>query len=138
MTIEFFRPWIAGALVASLLALTGCAADKADPANIDRRSVERWNYLIAHEAEKAYDYLSPGFRSTKTREDYAAAMNNRPLQWKAVKFNSKTCEEDRCTVLLDITYEVKLPLATGKTTESTSTQKETWILVDGEWCLLPK
>src|SRR5688572_22783391 len=64
-----------------LLALAGCV-DKANPDTIDTRAVERWNYLIAHQAEKAYDYLSPGFRSTQTREVYASSMNSRPVQWK--------------------------------------------------------
>ena len=68
-----------GALV---LLLGGCNfGDKDSVAQVDTRAVERWNYLIAHQAEKAYDYLSPGTRETQTRESYAAAMNNRPVKW---------------------------------------------------------
>lgn len=119
-----------------LLGLAGCT-DKASPDNVDRRSVERWNYLIAHEAEKAYDYLTPGYRATQTRETYAAAMNNRPLQWKSAKFGSKECEEDRCTVHVDVTYSLQMPGA-GRSVESTNTQNETWIRVNGEWYFLPK
>ena len=125
---------LAGALLA--LALAGCA-DKANPDNVDTRSVERWNFLIAHQAEKAYDYLSPGFRQTQKRDDYATAMNNRPLQWKGVTFNRKECEEDRCTVYLDVAYALKMP-GGGGVIDSTSTQSETWIRVDGEWYFLPK
>jgi hypothetical protein len=129
-------PKLAGAL-ALLLALAGCV-DKANPDNVDTRSVERWNALIAHQAEKAYDYLTPGFRATQTRETYAAAMNNRPVQWKSVKFDRKECEEDRCTVYLDVAYEI--PMGTGalRKMESTNTQSETWIRIQGEWYFLPK
>lgn len=118
------------------LALAGCA-DKASPDNVDRRAVERWNYLIAHQAEKAYDYLTPGFRQTKKREDYAAAMNERPLQWKGVTFNRKECDDDRCTVYVDVAYTLKMPGSAGAV-DTTSTQSEVWIRVDGEWYYLPK
>ncbi len=123
------------ALAAVLLTLAGCA-NKANPDNVDRRSVERWNYLIAHEAEKAYDYLTPGYRTTKTRDAYAIAMNGRPVQWKAAKFMGKKCDADRCKVAVDVTYSMNMP-ALHKTTEATSTQSETWILVNGEWYFFP-
>ena len=125
------------ALAITLLALTGCA-DKANPNNVDRRSVERWNFLIAHQAEKAYDYLTPGFRATQTRETYATAMNNRPLQWKSAKFNHKECEEDRCTVTLDVAYALRMGGSPVGTIDSTSSQGETWIRLDGDWYFLPK
>ncbi|MDR2012547.1 MAG: hypothetical protein LBQ20_05810 [Rhodanobacter sp.] len=123
------------AAMALALALAGCA-NKSNPDNIDRRVVERWDYLIAHQAEKAYDYLTPGVRTTRTREDYAGAMNNRPLQWKSVKFNRKECDGDSCTAYVNITYELKLP-STGRTTQSTRELAEKWILVQGEWYYLP-
>lgn len=119
-----------------VVALTGCA-DKASPDNVDRRAVERWNYLVAHQAEKAWDYLSPGYRVTQTREDYAKLMNSRPVQWKTAKFKRKDCDADRCKVGIDVTYSVTMP-GLGKPTEATSTQNETWILVKGEWYFLPK
>lgn len=136
MTTEPLKPVAAVAMAALLLALAGCA-DKANPDNVDRRSVERWTFLSARQAEKAYDYLTPGFRATQTREAYASAMNNRAVAWKSAKFKSKNCDADRCKVLVDVTYAIKLP-GLGKPTETTSTQDETWILLKGEWYFLPK
>lgn len=135
MVTKLFKSGIALAVVVFSLGLVGCA-DKASPDNVDRRSVERWNLLVAHEGEKAYDYLTPGFRVTQTREAYAAAVNNRPVQWKTIKFNRKECDADRCKAYIDVTYTVKLP-GVGKPTESSSTQVESWILVNGEWYFLP-
>ncbi|MEO5625643.1 MAG: hypothetical protein ABIQ70_06530 [Dokdonella sp.] len=137
MTTNFMKSAIAVALAALLFGLAGCA-DKSNPDNIDRRAVERWNFLIAHQAEKAYDYLTPGFRATQTREDYAAAMNNRPLQWKSAKFKHKECDADRCLVDIDVSYLLVMPGALNKPIESTGGQNETWIQVDGEWYFLPK
>ena len=135
MTIKPIRSIATLALAALLLTLAGCA-DKASPDNVDRRVVERWNYLIAHQAEKAYDYLTPGYRTTKTRDAYASAMNGRPVQWKAVKITGKQCDADRCKVAVDITYSMNMP-ALHKATEASSVQSETWILVDGEWFFFP-
>lgn len=136
MSRKSLKACAASAAVALLLVLGGCA-DRANPDHVDQRSVERWNHLIAHQAEKAYDYLTPGFRATQAREVYAAAMNNRPVQWKEAKFNRKECDADRCMVYIDVTYSVPMP-GTGKSATSTNTQTETWILVKGEWYFLPK
>jgi hypothetical protein len=126
---------IAFAAFSLTLALCACT-DKANPDNVDQRAVERWKFLSAHQAEKAYDYLSPGFRSTQTREAYAGSMNNRPVQWKGAKFKSKECDADRCKVQVDVTYSVTMP-SVGKAIDSTSTQSETWLLVEGDWYFLP-
>src|SRR5690349_24058732 len=116
------RPRLA-TLGALALLLGGCnLGNKDNAAEVDKRAIERWNYLIAHQAEKAYDYLSPGTRETQTRESYAAAMNTRPIKWTAVKFNRKECDADRCKVYIDVTYSLAMPGAgaIGKPIESTS------------------
>ena len=77
------------ALAALLVALAGCNTNKDPAADVEKRATERWNFLIAHQAEKAYDYLSPGTRETQTRERYAKSMNSRPVQWTQAKFNHK-------------------------------------------------
>jgi hypothetical protein len=128
------------ATAALLVVLAGCNAGKDASGDIEKRAIERWNFLIAHQAEKAYDYLSPGTRETQTRESYAAAMNMRPVKWTAVKFNRKECDPDRCKVYIDVSYSVAMPGAgaIGKAIESTSTQSETWVRVKDDWYFLPK
>ena len=123
------------AFIALALLLGGCNRDST--AEVDKRAVERWNYLIAHQAEKAYDYLTPGTRETQKRENYAASMNNRPVAWRAAKFNRKECDADRCKVYIDVTYSVVMP-SVGKPVETTSTQSETWVHVNDGWYFLPK
>jgi hypothetical protein len=134
MTTNRVRVAIFGAFV---VVLGGCSFGKDD---VEKRAVERWNYLIAHQADKAYDYLTPGTRATQTRENYAAAMNNRPVKWTAAKFNRKECDADRCKVYIDVSYSVAMPGggAAGKPVGTTSTQSETWVHVDDGWYFLPK
>ena len=137
MIIERIAIAILGALI---VLLGGCNFSTDSTAEVDTRAVERWNYLIAHQAEKAYDYLSPGTRETQTRETYAAAMNTRPVKWLSAKFNRKECDADRCTVYIDVSYSVGMPGAgaTGKAVQTSSTQSETWVHVKNGWFFLPK
>jgi hypothetical protein len=137
MTIDRVR---IAATALLLVALAGCNTNKDPTADVEKRAVERWNYLIAHQAEKAYDYLSPGTRETVTRESYAGAMNSRPVRWTAAKFNRKECDADRCKVYIDVSYSLAMPGAgaVGKPVESTSTQSETWVRVKDDWYFLPK
>jgi len=128
------------ALAALLVALAGCNTNSDPTADVEKRAVDRWNFLISHQAEKAYDYLSPGTRETQTRESYATAMNSRPVRWTAAKYNHKECDADRCKVYIDVSYSLTMPGAgaIGKPIESTSTQTETWVRVKDDWYFLPK
>lgn len=136
MSIDFIRTGAALALGMGIVLIAGCV-DKSNPDMVDKRSVERWNHLIAHEAEKAYDYLTPGYRATKSRQDYANAMNNRPIQWTSASFKDKTCDDDRCRVDVNVGYQMAVPGTAGRNAQSESVQTETWIRVNGEWYFLP-
>jgi len=132
------RGWLCPVLVIALSLLVGCSAGvKKDDTSLDKRAVERWNYLISHKAEKAYDFLTPGYRATKTRESYAAEMNNRPIRWSSVTFNKKECEEDRCSVYLAVNYSVILNAMMGKPIQALAPLKETWVKTRGKWYYLP-
>jgi hypothetical protein len=126
------------ALLAVFL-MVGCATTKPKEENSDvlkDRAVQRWNFLIAHQAEKAYDYLSPGYRATKSRDVYAKEMNSRGMKWTNVVFSSKECDADACKVRLLVEFKIDMAGATGPV-QSVSPLVETWIKVDGKWYFLP-
>ena len=127
-----------GGLLA-MLALAGCmtAVKDQDSSVIRARAVERWDLLIAHQAEKAWDYLSPGYRETKPREAYAKEMNARGVNWSKVSFNSQKCDADVCKVHLAVDYTVNLGGPIGKVA-SMGPIVETWIKVKGQWYFLPE
>lgn len=126
------------AAFAALLAGCAAGAAKDDSARVEQRAVERWNFLIAHQAEKAYDYLTPGYRATRTREQYAAEMNNRPVHWQAVKFTDRHCEADACDVHVEVTYKVAVPGNTARDVVVPGPITERWIKTEGKWYYLPK
>ncbi|HMM65342.1 MAG TPA: hypothetical protein PKC03_00240 [Dokdonella sp.] len=136
---------LAACLVAGLL-LAGCTsqatrseapADGKDTKVVERRAIERWDLLIQKKAEKAYDFLSPGFRATKKREDYAQEMNNRPVRWTKVLPYKQACDKpDICILDLQIDYSTKMP-GVGTDVSSVGFVRETWIRSKGQWYMLP-
>lgn len=134
-------------LAAFTLLLSACAtttggAGKAAGAEAppEVRALERWKLLIAGKAGEAWDYLSPGARSTKTREAYAAEMSQRPIRWETVEpyGEAPVCEAaDACTVKILVTYSVDVPLPNVGRVTSPSVLEEKWIALDGVWYHVP-
>jgi hypothetical protein len=124
-------------LAAATLAACGGTAFKKDEGSIvEARALERWNFLIAHQAEKAYDYLTPGFRQTITRDKYAEQKNDVAVRWKAAHVSSHSCETDNCTVTVMVDTQVPMP-GLGRAQPATLPTEEHWIKVDRTWYYLP-
>ena len=122
----------------STLLTVGCA--KKDPTELVRqRAVERWDLLAERHAVKAYDYLSPGYRSTHTLEQYVAYVATARVQWKSAKVDSVQCgEEEVCTAKL--TVVTVLPGAVMQRPsdmEYAAPVVEKWVRSDGQWYFLP-
>jgi len=120
------------------LALAGCDTVKKeeDASVIKEKAVQRWEFLIAHQAEKAYDFLSPGYRQTKSRDAYAQEMNSRGVRWSKVNYGSQECEADVCKVRLSVDYSLSFGGPAG-TVKSMAPLKETWVHIGGKWYFLP-
>jgi len=137
------KVYFASIAASALLALSGCMSGvqgggkDEDSAVVRTRAVERWNLLIAHKAEKAWDYLSPGARETQPRDAYAQEMNTRAMRWTSVTFGSQECDADTCKVSLVVGYNLDLGGLTGRV-GSASPVVETWIKVKGRWYFLPE
>ena len=120
------------------LALAACAPQVKpdDGAVVEQRATERWNLLIAHKAEKAYDYLTPGYRQTISRQKYAEQKNDVALQWKAVHVAGHTCDGDSCNLDLRVDVTAVMP-GIGKPAPATVPVVEHWTKVNGNWFYLP-
>lgn len=128
------------AIVVALLAMAGCMSGVkkgADPSVIKQRAVQRWDYIIARHAEKAYDFLSPGYRTTITRENYALGMNNRPVTWEHAEFVDQKCDADTCTVHVKLKYKVMVNLHGVRQISGDSPVTERWVKESGQWYFLP-
>ncbi|HZP65675.1 MAG TPA: hypothetical protein VFB32_05145 [Rudaea sp.] len=124
--------------VLAFALLAGCMAGvkNEDSSVVRTRAVERWEDLIAHKAEKAYDYLTPGYRATKTREAYAKEMNERGVKWSKVTFGSQDCDVDTCKVHLEVNYAINMGGPAGNV-KTLGFVTENWVKVNGQWYYLP-
>ena len=135
---------MAVAVLAALVMLGGCAAGGGTKSGVSKkgdaevRAQARWDHLLKKETEEAYDFLSPGARSTIGREQYASDMKNRPIHWTKAQVESKECATaDSCKVKVLIEYSAKLPMVAGGDVKSPAVLEETWIAVDGVWYYVP-
>ena len=125
-------------VLALMAPLAACAPQvkQDDGATVEKRAMERWNLLIAHKAEKAYDYLTPGFRETVTRDVYAKQKNDTAVGWKAAHVTGHTCDADSCTVTVTVDVSVKM-IGIEKPQSSSVPTEEHWVKAGREWFYLP-
>ena len=133
---------VATAALAMLLgacATSGGGKSSASTASPEVRAIERWDLIVAGKAAEAWEYLSPGARSTKSREVYQAEMTQRPVRWEKVEaFEEPVCASaDACTVKILVTYSMDVPLPSVGRINSPAVLEEKWIALDGVWYHVP-
>jgi hypothetical protein len=123
------------------------AATGSAPTQIPPRAIARWEHLIARRADLAWDYLSPGYRETHPRDEYAKAMNERPVQWYQVSVYEPgegeppalECANPRsCTLMLKVDFKVRSTLVGVGTLDSWNVVKEHWVNVRDQWYVVPE
>ena len=127
-----------GFLFLTLLALviigSGCAPEPEDTAAM--RADARWRLVLARDYETAWEYLSPGFRETTQRFDYARDRSARPFSFLSAEVISEECEEDICKIKVLVGYRaIAAPAGMGRMNLSRELE-ETWIRVDGTWWMV--
>lgn len=116
-----------GGGIASTVAGTAPPEAKAVVADL---AAARWQLLIAGNVEKAYEYLSPGFRAIMPPNVYKA--RTKPGMWKNAKVDAVECEQDRCVVTVAITYSY------GKLQAIETPLQEVWLREEGKWWFSPE
>lgn len=145
-SIRQFTP-LAAAFLAAALAACGSAPTRtatpatqaANSASVEQRAVTRWQLIIDGHAEKAYDYMTPGARSTKSRDEWAKEIVDRPVKWTKVAYLDKACEsDDACEIRLQLEYVAPLQGAPDGKVSAPGFLTERWIRIDGIWYFLPE
>jgi hypothetical protein len=118
----------------SLLVLGGCAAveriEVAEGARaVEQRALERWNYLIGGQWEKAYEYFSPTSRSTLPLEVFRRRSAGGQW-WRTISVDKVDCRPESCRVTMTLKYDLKEIKGLTRIIE------ETWINEAGTWWLV--
>jgi hypothetical protein len=133
------------AVLGMTLALAACAAGPragsktggSPEAIVEQRAKERWAYLVDNNFHAAYEYLTPGYRATRTVQSYAAGAKPAILSWKGVQWRGVDCETpESCVAKLILEYTVQMQGA--GTVPGLTEIKERWMLLDGTWYHLPE
>lgn len=103
---------------------------------IGDRAVMRWKNIIARKFDNAYELLSPGYRETHGKKEYAEVIANRPVHWTKATFVGHDCESaDVCTIRVNIEFDVLMPSVGRVSSENVVNEK--WIRIEDKWYFFP-
>ena len=103
---------------------------------VKARVEARWQAMVAGEYDKAYEFLSPGFRSRVSPEEFRGRFEGR-TEWTGVDIQGVDCEEEICvaSVLARFRFLGAPPFPPY---DGEAAEKENWIISDGEWWHVPR
>lgn len=124
-------------LLAPLL-FASCSTISTSESEVSARAQARWDSLLEGDYETAYEFLSPGYRSSVSRVDYEIDWRTRRVNYESAQYKSHECDGDACTVKIFIGFNLAQPVPGVPEYRSSRMLEETWIRTDGKWWYLPK
>lgn len=119
-----------GLLIVSAL-VSGCAAlSRSNSDDVSVRAVDRQNAFLAGNYEKAYKYMSPGYRNTKSFEYFKMSFQGMSAA-KEFQLKGVDCQESVCKVTISVSYNV--PVVGVGDVHMERDNVETWVQLDGNW-----
>ena len=125
------------ASICLLLLLSACASIGGSKVSIEQRATERWDLLFSDNLTAAYDYLSPGYRSSVSLKQYQRTILLQRIKWTSAKYNESECAETSCKVKISLDYTVYGALPGVKSFDGTQEIEESWVKVEGKWYFVP-
>lgn len=124
-------------LCCSLLLLSACATTLSTENTIENRAAARWDALLSGDLAGAYEYLSPGYRSSVTSLQYQRQVLLSRVKWTAARYIASDCTETTCKVTISLDYTIYGALPGVTSFSSTQEIKESWVKADGNWYFVP-
>lgn len=130
------------AMMALLLSACSALSPKTDEEQVMRRSEQRMQAFQKMDFDKAYGFMSPGYRSANSIRHFEADHIGLPAA-KEFKVLSAECEEDRCEVMVELWFEMGQVLGmagakadAGQAVLTDMVFREVWVRLDGKWWAL--
>ena len=121
-----------------ILFLSGCESKLSTAELLEQRSMARWDAVINDKLETAYEYLSPGYRSSVSLPQYQRAVLLSKAKRTAARYVESSCEETSCNVKISLDFTVYKAVPGVDSMDVTQTIEESWVLVDGSWYYIPQ
>lgn len=113
---------------AALLVACGVLQPGSPPQveeSVRARAQQRWDALLAGDVEKAYGFLSPGARQTRSFASYSAMI--RKGFWAKAVVEGVVCPSTSvCKVTVVVDYNFRGSLVSSPVSED-------WVFADGQW-----
>lgn len=128
------------ALLCTVTLLSACAVNMTVSKEelIEKRAAERWETLLGGDLAGAYEYLSPGYRSSVSSLQYQRSILLQKVKWSDAKVVGSNCAELTCSVNVSVDYTVFGALPGVKSFTSTQIITESWVYTDKQWYLVPE
>jgi hypothetical protein len=125
-------------ICSGLLLLSACATTVPTEDIIKERATARWNALLHGDLAGAYEFLSPGFRSSVSSIQYPRSILIKRVIWTGAQFIGSDCTETSCKVKILLDYTLSGGLPGVKSFDGAQTIHESWVLIDDNWYLVPE
>ena len=125
-------------LLTVVVGMSGCSAiqPKTDEQRVIALAEQRQAAFLEKDFNKAYKYMSPGYRQLNTVEQFTSNYAG-VYSWVSSDVLSATCEDDLCKVNVEIQFDAGLIQNTrGPATEKfliPRVNRETWFKLDNKW-----
>jgi hypothetical protein len=120
-----------------LLLLSACATEAITERDIETRAMDRWNTLLSGDLAGAYEFLSPGYRSSVSSMQYQRSLLAMKVKWNKAEFIESNCEEVTCNVKILLHFVIYGALPGVRSFEESQFITESWVKVDGNWYFVP-
>jgi hypothetical protein len=105
---------------------------------IEKRATARWNALLSGDLAGAYEFLSPGYRSSVSSLQYQRSILLKQVNWTAARYIESDCTETICKVTISLDYTLYGALPGVSSFKGTQMIDESWVLIDNTWHLVPE
>lgn len=134
-----FKVFSRMALVTVVLGMAACAViqNKTDDERVFSLAEQRQEVLLKHDFEKAYMFMSPGYREVNTINQFIGD-NYGVYSWVSSKVDKVNCDGDVCTAYVHIEFDAKALMGSAGRPSSGQmilprVNRETWVRLDNKW-----
>jgi hypothetical protein len=124
-------------LCCALSFLSACATTSRTEKNIESRATARWHAILSGDLVSAYQFLSPGYKSSVSLNQYQRQILLMRVKWKDARYLESECTETTCNVKISLDYALYGALPGVKSFDGTQTIEESWVRIDDIWYYVP-
>jgi hypothetical protein len=124
-------------LVVLMGGLSSCASTVVKTKDVQELAQERWDTLFSGDLHAAYEYLSPGYRSSVSSIQYQKSVLTQRVQWTGAEVIGGVCLESSCKIQISLDFSLIAVLPGVPRYDGNQTVDENWIKTDGKWWFVP-